>query len=212
MAPATKNVGAMLRKGSDIFMAVTTKDIQLILDGSQIEIELANPFDEGVKWYMRQLEDWESDLAVAVRESEVAKAGKVQAIQDTVGITPSNSWFARYNNTVAYAKQRIVELEAQGESITPLDRVELAKQRDLLDGLIDPNDFNRADETIGKYARKRFEAWVIGMAVVSEKGERYFDPETKQGRRRWQKIGDQYKDALRMLYYYVQDLESTAKN
>jgi hypothetical protein len=53
-------------------MAVTTNDIEAIINGAPIEIETPYPLDDkapGFQWYMAQPDDWLYDMASAVREA-----------------------------------------------------------------------------------------------------------------------------------------------
>jgi hypothetical protein len=188
------------------------KDIRQIIEGSALEISLPNPFEEGVKWYLRQPEDFEADLALAVRNAAQALASEQEEIRSAATQPPSRRWLLNHKNVSDATRKQIAELEAQGDAIDPLDKIELENKRDLLETLADPSLYTRADEEANAYARKRYDEWLIKRLVFSEMGKVYLDPDSKEGPARWKALNGKIRIALKLLLYEVLALESTAKN
>ena len=191
---------------------VTMSDVQDIISGKAILIDLPNPFDAGKPWYVKQPEDYLYDLAQAVQDAAIAKAQADKTIQSVAHLPPSDMWIWRQENAIRIADERIAELEAKKEAIDPLEAVELATKRAYRERLISPKDYSRAQEIVTKFAIKRFEAWLMPRLIVSKEGDLYCDPDTEIGKRRWSALSEDQKTVIKGLFYRALDLESIAKN
>lgn len=187
-------------------------DVQDIISGKAIRIDLPNPFEEGKPWYVKQPEDYLFDLAQAVQDAAIAKAQADKTIQSVAHLPPSAAWIFRQETAMRRDDERIKELEDKGDAIDPLEAVELAATRAHRERLISPSDYTRAQEIVTRYALKRFEAWLMPRLVVDKDGDLYCDPDTKIGQERWKSLNEAQLLVLKADFYRALDLESIAKN
>lgn len=193
-------------------MAVTSSDIQKIIEASRIPIDLPNPLAPDKPWFMRQPKDYEYDLALATRESAEAAIRNDPSFKEIAHLPPSAEWLGRQEKAKSDTEARIKELEAQGKALSPEDQIELEKQRDYLARLVIPKGYTRGDELASKHSRNRFESWLIPRLLVDADNNPIFDMSTQAGQVRWDAIDYLTKKALRTPLYLAIDLILTAKN
>ena len=193
-------------------MGVTQADIKKIIDGSRIEIQIEYPFDSTVKWWMQQPSDWLYDTASAVREAAEAELLADPSMKALKSMPPSDDWLERQQLAIETTKEEIKKLTDKGKARMPEDDIELAKQQDYLERLIQPRDYSRAEELALKRGKKAFETWLIPRLIVDAKGNQLFDVDTEAGRALWDALGMTVKAQLRVPFYYAVNLVMTAKN
>lgn len=195
-------------------MTVTTYDIEAIINGSPLPLEIPYPLDdrgEGFRWYMAQPSDWIYDMASAVREAAIAEAGATTEIKLVEHLPPTPGWIERQLQGKRSAEANISELEAK-VARTPEEDLTLASYKSYLANWVDPAGFNRAREIIGRRGRVAFETYLIPRLLVDEDGHLLFDLNTEEGRKRWAWVGQEIKVELRSPLYQVLLLIETAKN
>ncbi|HNT76016.1 MAG TPA: hypothetical protein PKH77_13455 [Anaerolineae bacterium] len=195
-------------------MAVTTYDIEAIINGTPLPIETPYPLDdrgEGFRWYMAQPSDWLYDMASSVREAAIAEASASPEIKLVEHLPPTSAWIERQLQSKETAERYIAELEAK-VALTPEEGITLASYKSFVNNWIDPSDYNRAREIVAKRGRVAFETYLIPRLLVDEDGHILFDLNTEDGRRRWGWVGQDAKTELRTPLYQVLLLIETAKN
>lgn len=195
--------------------AVTVEDIQRIIDGGPIPIEvefpLPDPPPDG-QWFMAQPTDWQFDLAQAVREAAVAEAHSLPEIKAVDNLPPTDGFIARQLASKKNTEARIAELNAKGDGITPEEDIERASLKEYLARIIDPKFYSRADEIVAGTARKALENWLMPRLIVDNRGKPMFNMSTPEGNRRWLLLGREVKAQLGIYFYQAFMLIQTAKN
>ncbi len=195
-------------------MAVTTNDIEAIINGAPIEIETPYPLDHkapGFQWFMAQPDDWLYDMASAVREAAIAEAMAQPEIKAVEHLPPTESWLLRQMQSKEAIERKIAEFQAK-PALTPEEDLELASLTANLLNLIDPTTYNRAKEIVATRARRAYESYLIPRLIVDVDGRKVFDQNTEDGKRRWLLVGQEVKMDLRQTFYQVILLVDTAKN
>ena len=193
-------------------MTITQADIQKIIDGSRIEIDIPYPWDEQKKWYMKQPDDWLYDYATAIREAAEAELLADPAMQKLKTLPPSDTWIAQQELAISTTRAEIEALEKKGKARKPEEDIELQKQKDWLARLLKPSDYNRAEEMALKRGKRAFESWLIHRLIVDESGSLLFDVDTEAGKALYDALGMQIKAQLRTPFYYATNLVMIAKN
>lgn len=193
-------------------MAITPSDIQKIIDGSRIPIEIPYPWDDGQKWFMRQPDDWLYDYAIAIREAAEAELLADPDMQRLKNMPPSKEWQAQQTLAIETTESEIAALKKKGKARKPEEDIELKKQEDWLQRLLKPSDYSRAEELALKRGKRAFESWLIPRLIVDEAGNPLFEMDTDAGKALWDALGMQIKTQLRVPFYYAVNLIMIAKN
>lgn len=180
---------------------VTTTDINRVVSGEPIEIEVPYPLNdrgEDAKWFMAQPSDWLYDMALAVGEAAEAEAMQQPEMERAKTLPPSKSWIQRQERSRKSAEDRIAELEAKAKAktIVPEEEIELDIQRSYVERLIKPDEYSRAEEISSQVAANARNNYFMQRLVIDEAGKLLFDPATKEGRERWERIGRSNKTKL----------------
>jgi hypothetical protein len=195
-------------------MRTTTTDINHIISGQNIPIEIDYPLkDKGddFKWFMAQPSDWLLDMASAVYDAAYAQVMTMPEMQDAKNLPPTDDWIERQQRAEADAKARITELSAN-EHRTPEDDMELTNLEEYVNSLIKPDGYNRAQQIAHARADKAKRAWLLPRLIVDLAGRLVCDPNTVEGRERWEKLGSNTRGELMTPLVHVLLLVRYAKN
>lgn len=193
---------------------VTTSDIEWIISGDPVEIETDYPLNDQTpdfKWYMRQPPDWLLNMAAAARTAAVAEVEAMPELEATKSLPPSDFWLARQNFGVNHTKERIEALKAIDTRTVEQD-VELANLQDLLESYIKPDNYTRYEEIVREASDNAYNGYLVPRLVIDDDGRLLFDPNNKDGRRRWARLKDKDKKALSDTLNHLLYLIRTAKN
>ena len=193
-------------------MPVSAEEIQAIIDGKPVPIDVPCPFDPGLKWEMKQPVDWQYDMAQAVREAALAEVLAQPEVAAAKRLPPSQGRMDSQERAKGETSARINVLEAKGEAIQPEEALELENLRDYRERLLTPDKYSRADEIANRFASRAFESWLVPRLVVDKTGKPVFDMNTDEGRRKWETLDRETKLPLRGPLYQVLLLVQTAKN
>ena len=195
-------------------MKTTTTDIEAILSGSPVPIEVEYPLGdqpEGFTWFVKQPDDWLLDMAYAVKDAAYAQVMALPEMQSAKDLPVDGEWARVQNTAIKTAKDRIAELEAIAER-EPEQELELLNLQDRIKNLADPESFNKAMQIANGTANNAFYKWLLPRSVVDKSGKVVCDVNTQVGRKRWQSLGKDVRDELLEPLVYVVDLVGKAKN
>ncbi len=194
-------------------MPVSAEEIQTIIDGKPLPIDVPYPGDPDFQWFIRQPVDWMYDMAQAVKEAATAKALAEPEIASVKNLPASDTYQGRQKQQRKETEARIKELESQGDALMPEDAIELENLKDYLDRLNNPSKkFSRADEIANRYGTRAMENWLLPRLIVDAKGKPLFEMESEAGRQRWEALDRETKAHLRGPLYQALLLVGTAKN
>lgn len=189
----------------------TTTDIDRIISGAPIPIDMACPLEDIDGWHMKQPEDWLSDMADAVYSAAYAQAMALPEVEAVKGLPPTDDWIEQQREAIEADRKRIKELEAI-EHRTPEDDLELMNLRAHEAVLIRPEDYSRAEQIAHNTATKAQQSWLMPRLIIDDDGDLLFDPNTEDGKSRWLKLGRQTRQKLVSYLQQVQVLAFIAKN
>jgi len=195
-------------------MRTTTQDIERIISGDPLKVEVEYPLDdqsEGFQLFMKQPSDWLMDMAHAVREASEAKILAMPEVAAVKDLPPSDTWIARQAYWKAYHTSRINELEAM-EGRTPEDELELANTKDHVANLATPDGYNRALEIAASRTQSAFHNWLAPRLLADAKGNLICNPDTEAGRERWERLGSDTREKVIVYVSHVLALVRRAKN
>ena len=196
-------------------MAVTSVDVEKVIDGNRIEIYIPYPLNdrgEDAKWYMRQPTDWVYDMSVGVQEAAEAQLYAMPEIDMARALPPSEYWMSIWKMRNEAIGEAIKGYEERAGQLTPEEEIDFAMQRDALENMANPALFTRADEIVRRDATRMRDIWLMPRLIEDENGKLLFDPSTKEGRERWDKLGRKAKDEMRTTLGVVMSLVQIAKN
>lgn len=195
-------------------MRTTTQDIERIISGEPLKVEVEYPLDdqsEGFRWFMKQPSDWLMDMAHAVREAAEAKIMAMPEVAAVKDLPPSDTWIARQAYWRAYHLKRIEELELM-EGRTPEDEMELANTRDHVANLATLDGYNRALEIAASRTQSAFHNWLAPRLLTDARGNLVCNPDTAEGRERWERLGSDTREKVIAYVTHVLALVRRAKN
>ena len=195
-------------------MRTTTTDIDDILSGKPMVIEVAYPLDdqsEGFQWYMKQPNDWVLDMANAVYDAAHAQAMAMPEMEAAKNLPPTDEWIAAQKSAVSNTEDRIAELEAM-TGRTPEDSLELANLKEHLTLIIRPSGYSRAQQIANMTANKQRQNWLMPRLIVDAEGGLVCNPDTPEGRDRWERLGRSVRTELLIPLAHVLILVNYAKN
>lgn len=195
-------------------MRTTTSDINRIISGENIPIETPYPLkdqDEGFRWFMAQPSDWLLDMASAVYDSAYATVMSLAETQSAKELPPTDDWIERQEKAASDAKARIAELAAN-ENRTPEDDMELTNLEEYAQALILPGNYSRAQQIAHATADKAKRQYLLPRLIVDMAGRLVCDPNTIEGRERWEKLGSNARAGLMTPLVHALLLVRYAKN
>lgn len=194
-------------------MRTETVDIERIIAGSPVEIDLPFPLDPQPTggWWINQPADWLDDMANAEHEAALALALNAPSVAAVKDLPPSDEWIATQKAAWNRDQARVDELAAI-ETRTPEDDLELTGLIVHQTLLYSADNTTRADELARPVAQNAMVSWLLPRLIVDGKGKLIFDQGTAQGRELWRKMGKENRKALFRYLYYVRELVQKAKN
>jgi hypothetical protein len=196
-------------------LKTTSSDIESIISGAPIEIDLAYPLtdrEEGFRWFMRQPTDWLYDMANAVREAAEAEVLAQPEIIAVKSLPPTDDWVENQVDEKKRTEERIAELQTREEFLTPEEALELENLRDYVGRIIDPLKYSRAHQIASRASNRAFENWLMPRLIVDAQGKVLWDVGTEEGKHAWIALGRNIKSELKTSFYKVIFLVSIAKN
>lgn len=194
-------------------MRTTTQDIEAIISGQPVEIDLPFPLGEQPLggWHINQPTDWLDDMASGVFDAALAQAKAEPTIAGVAALPPTDGWIRRQAEALQATKERIAELAAI-ETRSPEDDLELENLQVHQSLLFTPDNFTRADELAYEIASNAMDAWLLPRLIVDCKGKLVFDQSNATGSNRWRMMGKDNRKALVPYLRYVRNLVKKAKN
>ena len=195
-------------------MRTTTTDIEAILSGQPVPIDVEYPLDDqsdGFQWFMNQPSDWLLDMAYAVKETAYAQVMAMPEMAAAKNLPVDGDWAYAQTVAIENAQKRIDELKAVEER-TPEDELELINLEERITLYADPSTFNKAMQIASKTANDAFYKWLLPRLIVDKRGRLIFDVNTDAGQKKWSQIGKDKRDELLTPLIYVVTLVGKAKN
>lgn len=191
-----------------------TADVERLINGDPLEIPFKYPLDDPpgtTRWYLRQPSDWLYDQANAVREARHAETLELPEMERARNMPPSTTWVADQEAARKDAEGQIEALEAK-KSLTPEEQFDLENLKLFLPTITNTEGKSRADEYAARASTRAFDVFLLRRLVIDDDGHRLFDPETKEGESRWNRLGRNSKAELRKPLYQVLLLIQKAAN
>lgn len=194
--------------------AVTTYDVNRVITGEKIEITSKYPLKDrpdGFRWFIMQPTDWLYDMALAVAEAAEAEVLAQPEMETMRTLPPSKEWLHQQTLSRRRTESRIKEIEGKKKA-TPEEELELLGLKDYLGRLIDPANFNRADEIAAQTANRARDMWLLPRLLIDEQGALLCDLTSTEGQARWSNFGRRVRMELRGFLAQALVLVMIAKN
>lgn len=189
----------------------TAQDIEMVVSGAPLRIDLDNPVNPDEPWFMRQPTDIEYEVAMAVRSAVEGQMWSEKEIKAAKSLPPSDVWLESQKFAIEQTTKTVAELKANSKR-TEGQNVLLELNEAYLENLIKPDEYSLAEEIVSRHSGRVFQAYLIPRLLVDEKGKAMFDMTTKEGEESWNVVPRTVRTHLRIPFTRIINLIATAKN